>query len=64
MQVVFITARYFFDLETIFFQRVRNEAYVYINIRPFELPSLLNEQTTLWDANLVTQRAGEERERV
>ena len=33
--------------------------------RPFELPSLLNEQTTcMWDANLVTQRAGEERKRV
>ena len=35
------------------------------NTRPFELPSLLNEQTTfMWDANLVTQRAGEERKRV
>ena len=34
------------------------------NTRPFELPSLLNKQTTSWDANLVTQRAGEERERV
>ena len=34
------------------------------NTRPFELPSLLNEQTTQWDVNLVTQRADEERERV